>query len=63
MIEYHEPIWGDNGAITGDILVCITEAQAIEQQRAAALQRNVSYLYDVDALNDFIAINWARQVP
>lgn len=63
MIEYVEPIWGDGGAITGDIVIQITEADAIAHQRKVAAQNNVCYLRDQDALMDFIVINWAKRIP
>lgn len=38
----------------------ITVNEAISIQRAAALRHNYEYIFDHDALEDFMVVHWAR---
>jgi len=41
----------------------IPEAEAIAEQKRAGAQKGYVYADDQRALDDFIAVNWAWQVP
>ena len=40
---------------------CITEAEAVERQRASGRRQGFEYPSDEAALTDFIMIHWARR--
>ena len=40
---------------------CISEAEAVERQRTAGRRQGFEYPSDAAALEDFIALHWARR--
>lgn len=62
-LAYDEPIFDEQtGEQIGNKIKAITEQEAIKYQQDLVNKRGVKYNTDQDALEDFIAINWAWYV-
>ncbi len=56
-LQYHEPDENDNLRI-----IRVSTEQAINTSRTTAYRHGYSYTNDQEALEDFIAVNWAYWV-
>lgn len=56
-LQYHEP--DEQGR---DRVICVSTQEAINTSRTTAYRHGYSYTSDQEALEDFIAVNWAYWV-